>query len=92
MVEKVKNTDLGKMPFSEYLKVTRPNSRELIEIEQSRENMANIIYDEYLKYYELLDDKTTAMSFEQFANNKYGVENVDIPIAYEENYREIRKK
>ena len=54
--------------------------------------MANIIYDEYLKYYELLDDKTSAMSFEQFANKKYGVENVDIPIAYEENYREIRKK
>lgn len=92
MVEKVKNTDLGKMPFSEYLKVTRPNSRELIEIEQSRENMANIIYDEYLKYYELLDDKTSAMSFEQFANKKYGVENVDIPLVYEENYREIRKK
>lgn len=92
MVEKVKNTDLGKMPFSEYLKVTRPNSRELIEIEQSRENMANNIYDKYLKYYELLEDKTSAMSFEQFANNKYGVENVDIPLAYEENYREIRKK
>ena len=92
LIEKVKNTDLGKMSFSEYLKTTKPNSRELIEIEQSRENMANIIYNEYLKYYELLDDKTTAMSFEQFAYNKYGVENVDIPLSYEENYKEIRKK
>lgn len=41
---------------------------------------------------ELLNDKTSAMSFEQYANSKYAIENIDISLSYEENYREIKKK
>ena len=91
MIEKVKNTPLGNMPFSEFLKQTRPNFTQLIELEQARENMTNIIYDNYLEYCELLKDKTTAISFEQFAHDRYNIDNIDIPINYEET-KETRKK
>ena len=87
MREKVLKSDLGNLSFSEYLESVAPNLKELIDIEKKRETFARTIYKEYLKYYSSLEDKKSVIPFEEFAENKYGISNIDVPIENEEEYK-----
>ena len=92
MIEKVMGTELGKISFSQYLQKVDPSLTELIKIEKEREKQARNIYVLYIKYYISLQEKSTALSFEDFASENYNIDNIDIPVEYEEEYERIRKK
>ena len=92
MREKVIGSELGKLSFSQYLEKEAPYLTELIKIEKEREKQARNIYREYIRYYASLEEKEYALSFEQFANKNYGIENIDVPVEYEEEYKEMRRK
>ena len=92
MREKVKKSELGELSFSAYLEKVAPYLTELIEIEKTRESLAKTIYKDYLKYYALLKDKNSSLSFEEFAEKRYGVENIDVPMEYDEEYKGMMKK
>ena len=84
MVEKMKKTDLGKLKFSEYLEETAPFLTDLIAIEQEREARAATVYKLYLQYLVTVPNKNNAMSFNEFAQVRFGFEPVDIPVEYDE--------
>lgn len=92
MKEKVLGSDLGKLSFSQYLESVAPHLKELIKVEKERELLARTIYKDYLKYYSSLENKKDAISFYDFANSNYQVENIDIPIEYEEEYEGMIKR
>lgn len=84
MLEKVHGTELGKLKFSEYLSRVAPFLEVLIEVEREREARAATVYKLYLQYLASLKDKNYAMSFNEFAERRYGFEPVDIPPEYDE--------
>ena len=90
MIEKIKQSELGKISFSNYLKRVAPHLTSLIEIEKKRERMANTIYREYIKYVASLENKKSAMRFEEYAQRIYDVDNIEIPIEHEEEYKGMR--
>lgn len=92
MREKLIGSELGKLSFSQYLEKEAPYLTELIKIEKERENQARTIYGEYIKYYASLENKESALTFEQFANETYGIDNIDVPIEKEEEYKGMIKK
>lgn len=92
MREKVFNSDLGKLSFSEYLETVAPHLVQLINIEKEREKLARTIYKDYLKYYSALENKKEAIEFYEFAGNNYGISNVDVPIEYDEEYKGMMKR
>ena len=92
MREKVIGSDLGKISFSQYLEAVAPYLTELIEFEKQREKQSRNIYRNYVRYYASLTDKTQALTFEQYANENYGIDNIDVPIEYEEEYKGMIKK
>lgn len=89
MKEKMLQTELGKLKFSEFLESVRPDLKELIEVERKREKRVESIYKKYLKYRMALEDKSRAMSFKEFARIRYNLESYEIPQEYED---VIRKK
>ena len=89
--EKVLNSDLGKLSFSVYLETVAPHLTELIAIEKERESLARTIYRDYIKYYAALENKAYAKSFEDFAKENYGINNIDVPVEKEEEYKGIKK-
>lgn len=90
MIEKVKESALGKISFSEYLKIEAPYLKDLIEIEEKREEMAKTLYKDYIKYLASLEDKKGAMSFNEFCQRKYSIDNVEVPIEFEEEYKGMK--
>lgn len=90
MREKVMNSELGKLPFSQYLETVAPHLKKLIDIEKRREKLASTIYKEYLKYYASLQNKQEALSFYNFAEQNYGIDNIDVPAEQEENYKGMK--
>jgi hypothetical protein len=90
MVEKVKNSDLGKLSFSEYLREVAPDLDQLIELEQIREKRAETVFKQYLKYYASVQDKSSVMKFSEFASVRFGLESSDLPFEYMDN--QINKK
>ena len=80
------------MSFSTYLETVAPQLTELINIEKERERLAKTIYKDYLKYYTALEDKHSAIEFYKFASNNYGISNIDVPVEYVEEYKEMRKR
>lgn len=92
MREKVLNSDLGKLSFSAYLESVAPHLTELINIEKERERLARTIYKDYLKYYSSLENKEYAVDFYEFAENNYGINNVDVPIEHDEEYKGMMKR
>lgn len=70
-IEHNKKTDLGSLSYSEYLKET--NQTELADFQDLLEERNGLIYDEFEK---------TGMpinQFTQFAEQRYGIENAEIP-------------
>lgn len=92
MKEKVLNSDLGKLSFSDYLQTVAPNLTQLIKIEQERENVARTIYRQYLIYYSSLEDKQLAMSFEEYTVRNHNFSNIDVPIEHEEEYKGMMRR
>lgn len=92
MKEKVLGSDLGKLSFSLYLESVAPHLKELINIEKERESLARTIYKEYLLYYSSLENKKNAINFYDFTKANYQMENVDIPVEYEEEYKGMIKR
>ncbi len=90
MVEKVKNSELGKVMFSNYLEQVAPQLVELIELEKQREQQANTIFKNYILYLSSLEDKTKAMSFSEFTAVKYNLDPSSLP--YEFSNEEIAKR
>ena len=91
MREKVLESNLGKLPFSEYLKEVAPRAKQLISIEKEREAFARNIYREYIIYYSSLEDKKQAISFEKFAYKTFNTDKIDIPVEKEEEYKGLRR-
>lgn len=92
MMDKLRDQKVREMSFSDYLIEKRPDLTELIEVEIRREKLATTIYKEYLVYFASVQDKRFADSFERFAQERYKVDNIDIPVEYEEQYRSMRSK
>lgn len=92
MKEKILDSDLGRLSFSDYLQTVAPNLTELINIEKERESLARTIYREYIKYYSALEDKELAISFEEYSVRNHGLSNIDVPIEREEEYEGMKKR
>lgn len=80
--EKVKNTPLGNLRYSEFLERVCPQLREYIELERSREQRAATVYKKYLQYRASLVDKSKAMKFSDYAVIYYNFQLSDIPLEY----------
>lgn len=70
-VEKVKQTELGKMTFTDYL--NEKGATNLVEFQELIEERDNIIYEEFEKTGLPLNQ------FENYANKQYGIEGVNLP-------------
>lgn len=90
LTEKIQKGNLINIPFSKYLEKIAVDQVELIEIEKKREKMAHNIYQQYLKYYAALENKKAANSFEDFAYYKYNIDDIDVPIENEEEYKGMK--
>lgn len=90
LTEKIQKGNLINIPFSKYLEKIAVDQVELIEIEKKREKMAHNIYQQYLKYYAALENKKEANSFEDFAYYKYNIDDIDVPIENEEEYKGMK--
>lgn len=74
----------SEMSFSEYLQMVAPQQKELIKYEKQKEEQNVTIYKLYINYVVSCGGKQNAMGFQEFAQRKYGLKNVDIPVEYEE--------
>ena len=92
MREKVLNSDLGKLSFSNYLQTVAPNLTQLIKVEKERESVARTIYKQYIIYYSSLEDKQLAMSFEEYSVRNHNLDNIDVPIEHEEEYKGMMRR
>jgi len=87
MLQKVLNSDLGKLSFSAYLESVAPHLIKLINIEKRRERLARTIYKDYLRYCSSLENKKSVIAFSVFAGKNYGISNIDVPIEHDEEYK-----
>lgn len=92
MKEKVLNSDLGKLSFSDYLEINAPHLTTLINVEKERESVARTIYRQYIIYYSSLEDKQLAMSFEEYTVRNHNFSNIDVPIEHEEEYKGMMRR
>ena len=92
MKAKVVKSPLGKLPFSEYLRQTAPALKELIALEEQREKQAATIYKKYIQYRMQQGDKRSCMDFREFCDFRFDLDNVDVPVAYEEDEEKRRHR
>ena len=90
MLEKMKDSELGKKTYSEYLEVVAPELEDLIRIERNKEQRAATVFKLYLQYLAAQEDKENAMGFSQFAEYRYGISKDDLPFEFTD--EEVKKR
>ncbi len=88
MMEKLKKSPLGKIPFSEFLEEIAPEQKELIAIEKQREKQAETIYKKYIKH----RLAGANIGFREYCNMFYSDLSVELPVAHEEEEAQRSKR
>lgn len=80
------------MSFLTFLRINYPQYVILIEYEETIEKRNSLVCEDYIKYYNGLEDKSDAMSINDYAKFIYDIVDFEVPFHYQERINNLTVK